>query len=291
MADEKKTYAAFTGVINKAITDFNSIYDAIKNRTGADDTDMKTDTTGIATSEYAGLINNKLFGIAGITDGGAEKGINKVITPYFGSYIGDPLAVKLGEDGNVSITVGIPNKGYYGTGARLTGSLAAENVALTGTIDGKSANITKIGATEGKGAHWHVAPTSGKVLGVVDVDIGSYAPSITQVTHGVSATATVGLSGKEGITGNVYAAVPEGQEANYVSFKMKATGSFNGKVTPVLGKTDFTAGYFETAPVLEITKEGYDISGDATSTDQEFFIKKGTISNVKVAGTELGFVD
>ena len=291
MADEKKTYAAFTGVINKAITDFNSIYDAIKVRTGANDTDMKTDTTGIATSEYAGLINNKLFSIAGITDGGTKKGINPVINPYFDSYAGTPVAVNLGEDGNVAITVGIPYKGYYGTEARLTGSLAAENVALTGTIDGKSANITKIGATEGKGAHWHVAPTSGKVLGVVDVDIGSYAPSITQVTNGVSATATVGLSGKEGITGNVYAAVPEGQEANYVSFKMKATGSFNGKVTPVLGKTDFTAGYFETAPVLEITKEGYDISGDATSTDQEFFIKKGTISNVAVAGTELKFDD
>ena len=61
MADEKKTYAAFTGVINKAITDFNSIYDAIKNRTDASDTDMATNTTGIATSEYAGLINNKLL--------------------------------------------------------------------------------------------------------------------------------------------------------------------------------------------------------------------------------------
>ena len=64
MADEKKTYAAFTGVINKAITDFNSIYDAIKNRTGATDTDMKADTTGIATDAYAGLINNKLFSIS-----------------------------------------------------------------------------------------------------------------------------------------------------------------------------------------------------------------------------------
>ena len=291
MADEKKTYAAFSSVINSAITDFNSIYDAIKVRTGANDTDMKTDTTGIATSEYAGLIKNKLFGIAGITDGGTEKGINPVINPYFGSYIGDPLAVKLGEDGNVSITVGIPYKGYYGIGATLTGSLAAENVALTGTIDGKSANITKIDATEGKGAHWHVAPTSGNVLGVVNVDIGSYVPSITEVTNAVSATASVGLSGHDGINDNVYAAVPEGQEANYVSFKMKATGSFSGNVTPVLGKTDFTAGYFEKAPTLEIAEKGYAISGDATSNEQEFFIKKGTISNVAVAGTELKFDD
>lgn len=290
MADEKKTYAAFTGVINKAITDFNSIYDAIKVRTGANDTDMKADTTGIATSEYAGLINNKLFSISGITDGGQKKGIDAVITPYFGSYTGNPVAVNLGEDGNVSITVGVPYKGYYGTEARLTGSLAAQNVALTGTVNGK-ANITKVEAAEGKGAHWHVAPTSGKVLGVVDVDIGSYAPSITEVTNAVSATASVGLSGSDGINGNISASVPEDQKANYVSFKMKAAGSFTGKVTPVLGKTDFTAGYFETAPVLGITKEGYDISGDATSTDQEFFIKKGTISNVAVAGTELKFVD
>ena len=58
MADEKKTYAAFASVINSAITDFNSIYDAIKVRTGASDTDMATDTTGIATSAYAGLITN-----------------------------------------------------------------------------------------------------------------------------------------------------------------------------------------------------------------------------------------
>lgn len=289
MADEKKTYAAFTGVINKAITDFNSIYDAIKNRTGATDTDMATDTTGIATSAYAGLINNKLFGISGITDGGTEKHIDKVITPYFASYAGNPVAVKLGEDGNVAITVGIPNKGYYGTEATLTGSLAAENVALKGTISG--ANITKVEATEGKVAHWHVAPTEGNVLGVVDVDIGSYAPSITEVTNGVSATATVGLSGSDGINGNISASVPEGHDADYVSFKMKASGSFTGKVTPVLGKTDFTAGYFEKAPTLEIAEKGYAISGDATSTDQEFFIKKGTISNVKVAGTELGFVD
>lgn len=289
MADEKKTYAAFASVINSAITDFNSIYDAIKNRTGANDTDMKTDTTGIATNAYAGLINNKLFSISGITDGGTGKGINKVIMPYFDSYVGDPVAVKLGEDGKVSITVGIPNKGYYGTEARLTGSLAAENVALKGTISG--ANITKVEATEGKVAHWHVAPTDGKVLGVVDVDIGSYAPSITEVTNGVSATASVGLSGSDGINGNISASVPEGQEANYVSFKMKAAGSFTGKVTPVLGKTDFTSGYFEKAPTLEIAEKGYAISGDATSTDQEFFIKKGTISNVAVAGTNLEFTD
>lgn len=291
MADEKKTYAAFASVINSAITDFNSIYDAIKVRTGADDTDMATDTTGIATSEYAGLIRNKLFSISGITDGGTEKSIDTVITPYFASYAGNPVAVKLGEDGNVSITVGIPNKGYYGTEARLTGSLAAENVALNGTLGGK-ANITKVEAAEGKGAYWHVAPTDGKVLGVVDVDVGSYAPSITEVTNGVSATASVGLSGNEGITGNVLASIPENDEvANYVSFKMKASGSFTGKVTPVLGKTDFTAGYFEAAPTLEIAKTGYAIDGTATSTEQEFFIKKGTISNVKVAGTELGFVD
>ena len=139
MADEKKTYAAFTGVINKAITDFNSIYDAIKERTGANDTDMKADTTGIATDAYAELITNKLFSISGITDGGTGKSIDTVITPYFASYAGNPVAVKLGEDGNVSSTGGIPNKGYYGTEARLTGSLAAENVALTGIIDGKSA--------------------------------------------------------------------------------------------------------------------------------------------------------
>ena len=291
MADEKKTYAAFTGVINKAITDFNSIYDAIKVRTGANDTDMKTDTTGIATSEYAGLITNKLFSISGITDGGTGKHIDPVITPYFDSYTGKPVAVNLEEDGNVSISVGIPNKGYYGTEATLTGSLAAQNVALTGTINGKE-NITKVEATEGKGAYWHVAPKAGKVLGVVDVDVGSYAPSITEVTNGVSATASVGLFGSDGINNNVLAAVPENDDvANYVSFKMKAAGSFNGKVTPVLGKTDFTAGYFEAAPVLGITKEGYDISGDATSTDQEFFIKKGTISNVKVAVTELEFND
>lgn len=290
MADEKKTYAAFASVINSAITDFNSIYDAIKNRTGASDTDMAADTTGIATSAYAGLINSKLFSISGITDGGTGKGISKVITPYFDSYAGDPVAVKLGKDGNVSITVGIPNKGYYGTEARLTGSLAAENVALKGTISG--ANITKVEATEGKGAHWHVAPTDGKVLGVVDIDIGSYAPSITEVTNGVSATASVGLFGSDGINGNILPAVPEGDKAaDYVSFKMKAAGSFTGKVTPVLGKTDFTAGYFETAPVLEITKEGYDIKGTATSEEQEFFIKKGTISNVAVAGTELEFND
>lgn len=290
MADEKKTYAAFASVINSAITDFNSIYDAIKNRTGANDTDMKTDTTGIATNAYAGLINNKLFSISGITDGGTGKGINKVIMPYFDSYVGDPVAVKLGEDGKVSITVGIPNKGYYGTEARLTGSLAAENVALKGTVNGKT-NITKVEATEGKGAYWHVAPTDGKVLGVVNVDIGSYAPSITEVTNGVSATASVGLSGNDGITGNISASVPEGQGANYVSFKMKAAGSFTGKVTPVLGNTDFTAGYFEAAPTLEFEKTGYAIDGTATSEEQEFFIKKGTISNVKVAGTELGFVD
>lgn len=291
MADEKKTYAAFASVINSAITDFNSIYDAIKERTGASDTDMATDTTGIATSAYAGLIKNKLFSISGITDGGQGKGINTVITPYFASYAGNPVAVKLGEDGNVSITVGIPNKGYYGTEARLTGSLAAENVALKGTVNGK-ANITKVEAAEGKGAYWHVAPTDGKVLGVVDIDIGSYAPSITEVTNGVSATATVGLSGNDGITGNVLAAVPEGGEVtDYVSFKMKAAGSFTGKVTPVLGNTDFTAGYFETAPALEIAKTGYAIDGTATSTDQEFFIKKGTISNVAVAGTNLGFTD
>ena len=291
MADEKKTYAAFASVINSAITDFNSIYDAIKVRTGATDTDMATDTTGIATSEYAGLIRNKLFSISGITDGGAGKGINKVITPYFDSYVGDPVDVRLGEDGNVSITVGIPNKGYYGTEATLTGSLAAQNVAHTGTINGK-ANITKVDATEGKGAYWHVAPTAGKVLGVVDVDVGSYAPSITGVTNGVSATATVGLSGNDGITSNVLPAVPEGDKvADYVSFKMKAAGKFTGNVTPVLGHTDFTAGYFEAAPTLEIAEKGYAISGDATSTDQEFFIKKGTISNVKVAGTELKFDD
>ena len=291
MAGEKKTYAAFTGVINKAITDFNSIYDAIKVRTGANDTDMKTDTTGIATSEYAGLINNKLFSIAGITDGGTKKGINPVINPYFDSYAGTPVAVNLGEDGNVAITVGIPYKGYYGTEARLTGSLAAENVALTGTIDGKSANITKIDATEGKGAHWHVAPTSGKVLGVVDVDIGSYAPSITEVTNAVSATASVGLSGHDGINDNISTTVLAGHEADYVRFTMKAAGSFSGNVTPVLGKTDFTAGYFEKAPALKIAETGYEIKGTATSTDQEFFIKKGTISNVKVAGTELDFFD
>lgn len=291
MADEKKTYAAFASVINSAITDFNSIYDAIKVRTGADDTDMATDTTGIATSAYAGLIRNKLFSISGITDGGTGKNIDTVITPYFASYAGNPVAVKLREDGNVSITVGIPNKGYYGTEARLTGSLAAENVALNGTLGGK-ANITKVEAAEGKGAYWHVAPTDGKVLGVVDVDVGSYAPSITEVTNGVSATASVGLSGNEGITGNVLASIPENDEvANYVSFKMKASGSFTGKVTPVLGKTDFTAGYFEAAPTLEIAETGYAIDGTATSTEQEFFIKKGTISNVKVAGTELGFVD
>lgn len=291
MADEKKTYAAFASVINSAITDFNSIYDAIKVRTGADDTDMATDTTGIATSAYAGLIRNKLFSISGITDGGTGKNIDTVITPYFASYAGNPVAVKLGEDGNVSITVGIPNKGYYGTEAKLTGSLAAENVALNGTLGGK-ANITKVEAAEGKGAYWHVAPTDGKVLGVVNVDVGSYAPSIAEVTNGVSATATVGLSGNDGITGNVLAAVPEGDEAaDYVSFKMKAAGKFTGNVTPVLGHTDFTAGYFEKAPTLEIAEKGYAISGDATSTDQEFFIKKGTISNVKVAGTELGFID
>ena len=291
MADEKKTYAAFASVINSAITDFNSIYDAIKVRTGASDTDMATDTTGIATNAYAGLIRNKLFSISGITDGGTGKNIDTVITPYFASYAGNPVAVKLGEDGNVSITVGIPNKGYYGTEARLTGSLAAENVALNGTLGGK-ANITKVEAVEGKGAHWHVAPTDGKVLGVVDVDIGSYAPSITEVTNGVSATASVGLSGNEGITSNVLASIPGNDEvANYVSFKMKASGSFTGKVTPVLGKTDFTAGYFEAAPTLEIAEKGYAIDGTATSTEQEFFIKKGTISNVKVAGTELGFDD
>ena len=291
MADEKKTYAAFTSVINSAITDFNSIYDAIKERSGADDTAMKTDTTGIATSEYAGLIKNKLFSISGITDGGTEKSIPTTITPYFESYAGNPVAVKLGEDGNVSITVGVPNKGYYGTEAKLTGSLAAENVALSGTVAGK-ANVTKVEATEGKGAYWHVAPTDGKVLGVVDVDVGSYAPSITEVTNGVSATASVGLSGTDGINGNVLTAVPEGGEAaDYVSFKMKAAGSFTGKVTPVLGKTDFTAGYFEAAPTLEIAKTGYDIKGDATSTDQEFFIKKGVIDNVAVAGTNLGFTD
>lgn len=291
MADEKKTYAAFAGVINSAITDFNSIYDAIKERTDANDTDMKTDTTGIATSAYAELIKNKLFSISGITDGGKGKGIGPVITPYFDSYAGDPVSVKLGKDGNVAITVGIPNKGYYGTEARLTGSLAAQNVALTGTVNGK-ANITKVDATEGKAAHWHVAPTDGKVLGVVDIDIGSYAPSITQVTNGVSATATVGLFGTDGINRNVLPAIPENGNVNdYVSFKMKAAGSFSGKVTPVLGKTDFTAGYFETAPVLEITKEGYDIKGAATSEEQDFFIKKGTISNVKVAGTELEFND
>lgn len=290
MADEKKTYAAFASVINSAITDFNSIYDAIKERTGASNTDMATDTTGIATNAYAGLIKNKLFSISGITDGGAGKHIDTVIAPYFGSYTGKPVTINLGEDGNVAIAVGIPNKGYYGTEATLTGSLAAENVALKGTISG--ANITKVDATEGKGAHWHVAPTAGRVLGVVDVDIGSYAPSITEVTNGVSATASVGLSGSDGINSNVLTAIPGNGDVNdYVSFKMKAAGSFTGKVTPVLGKTDFTAGYFETAPVLEITKEGYDIKGTATSEEQEFFIKKGTISNVAVAGTNLGFTD
>lgn len=290
MAD-KKTYADFAGVINSAITDFNSIYDAIKLRSGATDTDMAADTTGIATSAYAGLIKNKLFSIAGITDGGTEKSIPATITPYFASYAGNPVAVELGEDGNVSITVGVPNKGYYGTEAKLTGSLAAENVALTGAVNGK-ANITKVEATEAKGAYWHVAPSAGKVLGVVDIDVGSYAPSITEVTNGVSATASVGLSGTDGINSNVLTAVPEGGEAtDYVSFKMKAAGNFTGKVTPVLGKTDFTAGYFETAPSLEIAEKGYAITGDATSTDQEFFIKKGTIGNVAVAGTDLGFTD
>lgn len=298
MADTFENYTAYNTVISQAISDFDSIQGKLRDKGVVDGsgTELKADTTGVATSEYAGLIDDQLFRVNGKKKADLTAGLTNGVINYLGTVTlnGTSLSYATGGDSSsvryLTVTAANDKSGYIdGSNTALTvGQIEAENLVLD---DNSLTSYYDADAEQ-----YVIKAAQNKVLEGVTVAKGSGLIDATATSSTCSGSkneiALNAASDNDNINGSATLATPADDDlANYVKLDIKATAECQDTVVTTLSKT-FTSGYINKEDVKfnsegnkELSENGvlthvFD-AHDHINSSQAIYLPKGSAGNLK----------
>lgn len=253
---EKVTYSS---LIEQAITDFDSIFTKLVEKGSvyngeqlvAGDIDQ-----GIATSEYAGIIENNLFKVEGKLSSDITNKVNGMIPNYDKTGINATVTPTFTAGATTAtITVSELEEGFYGSSSRITGSIDLTTVSFSGSTHAdNTGNYTVDGSDAGK---YVITPV--KLISSVEIAKGSLAIDMdkankTGTISSVIEKTAIGTGSVSGASILDAATAPTGR---FVA--VEVTPATDGTVTVASGVT-FKAGYIDKmtgdTSVSTVTGEG-----------------------------------
>lgn len=297
MADYSKLYST---VITQAINDFDSIQGTLRDKNVVDGSGnaLNENTTGVATSEYAGLIANQLFRVTGKYKSDLTLNANGEI-PYLGtlSLTSGTVSYTTGADGTktANITLNGGQAVGYIDGTKSTiniSGIATTPVSLSGALDKKGGtNYTYVAGSDGALGSFKIEKADG-IIGSVSIAEGKADIHVDlDSSHSTDSSNVISVNGaKDGtINSKILSAVPEGEKADgYELFELSALASGKDRITANFGGSSTAPGYISEINLPGDSEKQKDV--DFTqSGNQTFYLKKGIVENVKASGGQIAF--
>lgn len=250
----------YSDLIATVIRDFDEIYSVLRAK-GSQHGGSALPTsgnTGIATADYANIINSNLVKVNGllVSDLTAPNGMldNNTGTTNTGT-----VSIDYANNG-ISIT-GI-KPGYYNASSIL--SLGATFVDL----DIDSFNLSEDGKN-------YILTPNNSIIKSVTIAKGSVSGSATATASSVSGkvpTATVNTE----LTSTI---VSSTNSTGAYPVTLKVTPALSGEIIATVSKDSVTPGYISSADDVTLTGNAYDISGISVAEATEtYYIAKGSVS-------------
>lgn len=287
---------AYTDLITRVISDFDSIFDVLVNKklkfgTG-DSAETITvakhrDTGKIQTSDYATLLGS-LVHVNGLST-------NEVIANYGGvKGTAATSSLSIAQDGSYQATVTIPAAAYYDTGSTLKTTIATTGLTISESI----ANVTAA-----DGLYTFTPATTSTALfdtvilkqGSVTVTTNKASVNESGVTYTTSITSGT-ISGVLASTDPDAYATGSGddkkQNAYQLKFKTSVTRGGSLVITPTIGGSD---GYLTPTEINELkNQEGATLGfadNDSTKLTSTFNLNAEQSIYIKKGGFELNSAD
>lgn len=280
MADNtNKTLISF---INQAITDFDEIYTVLHAKKTTDA--AATGDTGVATSEYANLINTNLIKVKDLTVAQLGGVADNQLTAYTATHAQTDITHSISfADNRITIEGLLP--GYYSSAAKI--QLTDANLFTTANDD----NLVKQEA-DGKITGWTITPTS-KIISKVELAAGTVTPSVkSEAGTGadaptISSSSTLAASGNLAINKLTEGSVPTGAYQFTITTDTTASGKY-----VLTGTETRTKGYVEagtTNATADLTLEGL----TPTALQDTYYIEKGSIAlnSITIADKDITSTD
>ena len=277
------TGQTFSQVISTAISNFDSIYDALKAKlvtasgTTPLTTEQRSDGT-IATSQYANFITNQLYRVGTAT---TEAGVTTMvgITPVLvggviASYAGITSSVSDGTYGtlignNLPVTLAISSPGYYDTTSRIVA-----NVPVIGSLSVTGSSIANYAVVENSVTEYVIKDLTNSYP-LMEVHIPQGAVSVTYSntpTITESITNTLDIDSSSTISN---ASLNSGNSGDYTLVITKnAQYTGEGTITP---EVTTTAG-FVTSSQVNVPSPSFSIVSNMAEATDTIYIPAATVS-------------
>lgn len=283
-----KTYA---DIIRASINNFNSIYNAMKNKGVVNDqNEVLTTSMVVPTAKYSTLITNQLYRV-GERNGanGAPVNNNGVIADYGSLTITNyeiqgghrilsaPSATTLNATKAV-LSFGNLSAGYYEANP-ISLEIPLNEYTLTATT---SSDYT---LTEGNQQYYHIVGSSGKLIGSVDVIKGAAALSFgADKTTDNTLSASITVDPTTEITAKIVAAGDTTTEG--YNLVLNKSASYDGTVE-VTANVTVTEGYIKPGEVTGNTTKTVQVNASSSTQTETIKIKKGSIKVTGLKGAAL----
>ena len=305
MADNYTNYTDYSTVISSAIADFDAIQAQMKAKGVVDSSDkeLNSDTTGVKTSEYSGLISDQLFRVGDRKKAGLSLDGNGKIRDLGSITLTSSKATFSDKDDGTRVlsvtTTYAGNPGYIdGSSAVTIGGISADNFSVSGTLstDGGS------GYTYDETTKKYTITGNSDVIEKVVIDQGSGLVGIGNFssTHGTKSN-TISLAtatDNDNINSKVVETVEDADLANYVQIALSAVANCADTVTAKLTKT-FESGYINADDVAFDTTNT-ELAADGTVThafesvthatgEKTLYLPKGSAAITGAEGAKVAF--
>lgn len=278
--------SSYVDLINRVIGQFDDIYDALQEKGVKYNGTALADGvyTGIATSEYAGLIRANLIGISGKTNLGNTP-LNNFSTNSADTAVAANTEVTLsaGTGSTYKVVAQGLTEGYYNTNSYIYTTIDVENITFSPT--GANTSTIKDSTDTSKVTGYLVSPAANKLISSVSITKGSVAVSIdstnaSQFNLSAEYEAVDTLVEGQSILVSDKAADFGGKA---VSFQYTTAINRTGSVT-VAPNVAKTAGYITES---DVTSSGatVDLAATISGGTKTLYIKQGSLTNIQLPST------
>lgn len=304
----------YHSIIEQAINDFDAIQGVLRDKgiTYKGEA-LKADTTGVATSEYAGLINHQLYRV------GDKEDLKNGLT---GSKITDLTSATLAPSGALAIsntdlsnfTISfapdkagfIDGSGDNGTRVSVTlGSSVLQNPVLsaTATLSAGTGTVTPITKEDSEEVtSYRVTADANKILGSVTIPAGSASIPDPTITHTATVAPSVEINSADtaGITSKLldatgYGALAADNQKNYVQIQFVPKAKYEDTVTATI-TPKITGGFIKGFDNTNLNETGSIVVKDETNKNKNvegastsFYLPKGSVNKVSLTSSGLSF--